>query len=493
VLLTRVFRVAERTAVAVAILVALYPPLVVTAQFAWAEPFLPVLVLAAAITLAAVATASQARTAMGWSMACGACAGALYTTHGRTAPIVIVLLGLLAALAMLRRELAPGAIAGMVAAVLVIVAGQLLNNWLRSKSWGPGQDGDLQHVLDNARDLGSFKNVAALGLGQYWYVVVATYGLALLGLAHIGDLLLGGNPSSRHPRLAWAVRRETAGAAVVGAFLLASTIGLSVLVGLFLLPPRRSDHVVYGRYVEILVPPLLALGLVRLWSERTRRVVSELLIGGVVALAAGLIVMRIAGGLVLQTPFNWFTTLALPPLMLTRDQIRPMLATLVASIGAVVLLVVSRWSRALGALGLAVVLLASSLYLRAAVEGIEYEIYDTQPVALSRVEGLNGPHDVGYDVAAYTHRGLYIYQWQLDRTHFVLFDSRRDPVPRTEWVIAGLDWPPARQLGARKVWTHPTSRQAVWRLPGDVDGLPPQRCPTPTGVMEQRCDHRIIG
>jgi hypothetical protein len=467
VLLTRVFRVAERLALAVAILVALYPPLVVNTQFAWTEPVLPVLVLLAAITLAGVVTASKAQAAMGWSMACGACAGALYTTHGRTAPIVIVLLGLLAALAMIRRDLAPGAIAGMVAAVLVIVVGQLLNNWLRSKSWGAGQDGDLQHVLHNARDLGSVKNVAALGLGQYWYVVVATYGLAVLGLAYIGELLREGNPPSRRLRLAWAVRRETAGAPVVAVFLLASAVGLMVLVGLFLLPPRNPDHVVYGRYVEILVPPLLALGLVRLWSDRTQRVVPELLIGGLVALAAGLIVMRYADGLVMVAPFNWYTTLALPPMMLTIDQIRPMLATLVASIGAGVLLVVSRWSRAVGALGLAVVLLASSVALRVALEGIEDDIYDTQPVALPNVEGLNGPHEVGYDVAAYTPRGLYIYQWQLDRTHFVLFDSRRDPVPPgTKWVIAGLDWPPARQLGAHKVWSHPASGQAVWRLPG---------------------------
>jgi hypothetical protein len=77
----------------------------------------------------------------------------------------------------------------------------------------------------------------------------------------------------------------------------------------------------------------------------------------------------------------------------------------------------------------------------------------------------NAAHDVGYDLAAYTPVGLYGYQWQLDRAHFVLFDSRRDPVPRTEWVIAGLDWPQARQAGAHRVWVHRTFGQALWRLP----------------------------
>jgi hypothetical protein len=82
------------------------------------------------------------------------------------------------------------------------------------------------------------------------------------------------------------------------------------------------------------------------------------------------------------------------------------------------------------------------------------------------VEGLTSAPDISYDIAAYTPIGLYGYQWQLDHARFVLFDSRRDPVPRTEWVIAGLDWPQAaRMVGARRVWVHPAYRQALWRLP----------------------------
>src|SRR4029450_11150802 len=87
-LLTRVFRVPTGTALAAAFLAGLYPPLVVTTQFAWAESLLPVLVLAAAATLAAMVAAPGRREATGWALVCGACAGALYTTHTRTAPLV---------------------------------------------------------------------------------------------------------------------------------------------------------------------------------------------------------------------------------------------------------------------------------------------------------------------------------------------------------------------------------------------------------------------
>src|SRR6266511_4146877 len=175
VLLTKVFRVPARTALIAAFLATLYPPLVVTTHFASAESLLPALVLLAAITLGAVVTASRPRAAAGWAIACGWSAGAIYTTHGRTAPMVALLVVLLLTLAVLRRDLAGAAVAGVVAAVAVTLAGQWLNDWLNGKSWGGRQDADLQHVLDNARTLGSLKAVAGLALGQSWYLFVATF------------------------------------------------------------------------------------------------------------------------------------------------------------------------------------------------------------------------------------------------------------------------------------------------------------------------------
>ncbi|HET8914775.1 MAG TPA: hypothetical protein VFM91_03635 [Propionibacteriaceae bacterium] len=460
VLLTRVFRVPVRTALVAAFLAALYPPLVVTTQFAWAESLLPVLVLLVIITLAGLVTASRPRAAVGWAIACGSCAGALYTTHGRTAPMVALLLGLLVALALLRHDLAVSAVAGAVATVAVTLAGQALNNWLTARSWGQHHDSDLQRVLDNARDLGSLENVAALGLGQYWYLFVATFGLIVLGLVYLGTHLLPSDPLTRRLWPGWAASRDTAGAPVVGVFLAGSVIGLTVLAGLFLRPPVRPDHVVYGRYVEILIPPLLALGLVRLWTTPIRRLAPELGVGTAVALAAGVTVMWYRGGLVTRGPVNWYTVLALPPLAQTREQIRPATATLVALAGAAVLLVVTRRSPMWAALGLACVLVASSIALRVVlVEASDHAIYGTQPVALPRMEGLDSAQEVSYDIAAYTPIGLYSYQWQLGHARFLLFDSRRDPVPRTEWVIAGLDWSQAGTVGARRVWVHPAYRQ----------------------------------
>lgn len=465
-MLTRVFTVPVRAASIAAFLAALYPPLVVTTQYAWAESLLPVLVLVATVTLGAVVGARQPRAAMGWAIACGGCAGALYTTHGRTAPLVLLLLGLLLLLALLRHDLAASSAAGVVATVVVAAAGQRLNGWLSARNWGTPLGGDLHQVLENARDLGSLGNVGALGMGQYWYVFVATFGLVVLGLVDTGARLAPPRPLRRHPTLGWAAGRETAGAPVVSAFLVGSLVGLTMLVGLFLRPPMRPDHVVYGRYVEILVPPLLALGLVRLWTAPIRRLVVELSIGAAVALGACLIVVVYAGGLVARGPVNWTTVLALPALAQTREQIRPVTATLVALAGAGVLLAVGRRSHAWAALGLAGVLVVMSIALRVVlIEARDHATYGTQPVALSQVEGLNAPHAVSYDMAAYTPIGLFGYQWELDHARFVLFDSRWDPPPRTEWVIAGLDWPQARQVRAHRIWTHPAYRQAVWQLP----------------------------
>src|SRR5205823_8047284 len=113
----------------------------------WAESLLPVLVLLAAITLAAAVGAPRRHTAAGWAVACGGCGGALVTTHGRTVPLVVVLLGLLLLGAWRRRDLAAAA-AGAAAAVAATAAGQLLNHWLSAASWGQARDDDLRRVLD---------------------------------------------------------------------------------------------------------------------------------------------------------------------------------------------------------------------------------------------------------------------------------------------------------------------------------------------------------
>jgi hypothetical protein len=202
-------------------------------------------------------------------------------------------------------------------------------------------------VLHNAGDLSVLENVAALGMGQYWYVFVATFGLVALGLVQVAARLSPDDPAARRRWPRWAASRESGGAAAVGVFLIGSGIGLAVLVGLYLRPPVRPDHLVYGRYLEILVPPLLAMGLMRLWTTRLRRVALELAAGAALALLAALTVTSYAGGLIARGPVNWSTVLALPPLA-QRQQIRPLAATLLALAGTGVLVVVTRRSRGWG-------------------------------------------------------------------------------------------------------------------------------------------------
>ena len=466
-MLIRVFAVPVGTAYTAAFLAALYPPLVATTQFAWTESLLPVLVLLAGVTLGGVVSAPRPLAAGGWAIGCGGCAGALYTTHGRTAPLVLLLVGLLLVIALLRHELAASSAAGVVMAVLVVAAGQGLNAWLSARSWGTTPNGDFQRVWESTRSLGGLlRNVAALEVGQYWYAFVTTFGLGVVGLGRVGGYLVPPGRSSGRA-VNWAAARQTGGANVVSAFLAGSTLGLATLVGLFFRAPLRPDQVVHGRYIEILVPPLLALGLVWLLTAPIPRVLVELAVGAALAAVASAIIIKLyAGNLVGRGRVNWTAVLGLAPLGQTSERIRPLPALLVALAGAGVLLAVARRSRAWAAVVIACVLVVMSVMLRVVlIEARDRATYGSQPVALSEVGGLNAAHEVSYDLAAYTPIGLFGYQWELDHARFVLFDSRRDRPPRTEWVIAGLDWPQARQVGAHRVWVHLAYQQAVWQLP----------------------------
>jgi hypothetical protein len=286
------------------------------------------------------------------------------------------------------------------------------------------------------------------------------------GVVQLAARLRPGSGPPGPSALARLAGREAAGAPAVAVFLLGGAAGLVVLTGLFLNPPSRPDHVVYGRYVEMVVPAFLALGLVRLWTARIRRVLIELATGAAAAGVAAVIITWYAGGLLTRSPVNWFTVLALPPLAQTREHIRPGAALLVAAAGGTILLLLTRRSRALAAAGLLAAFAISSIALRVVL--IQYGEDTTggaQPVALAGVDGLSTAAEVSYDLAAYTPRGLYNYQWQLDAAHFTLFDSRHDAAPHTTWVIAAPDWPQAPQVKARRVWVDDTNNQAVWRLP----------------------------
>jgi 4-amino-4-deoxy-L-arabinose transferase-like glycosyltransferase len=469
-LLAKPFRLARGPALAASFLAALYPPLVLNSQLAVSENLLVPLVLLAFVLLARWVSATEGRGRWGWPIALGLCAGLLYASHGRTIVVVGVLLAATAAVGLVRRDLRVPAVAAIGVAATSLAAGEVFNAWLARNNWGT-QPTEAATVLSKAAHLSALKGIAELGVGQYWYLAVSTFGLFGLGVAQAVEAMRApgaDRPGRGRTWLASRLAGETDGRQLVAAGLLGALLALAALVGISGYPPLRPDHVVYGRYIEILLPIFFALGLNRLWCARpTRRVLLELAVAALLTGAAYLVVRGLHGGLVHGTIANAYTTLSLPGPAGSITALHIRRVTTVAIGGALLLALFSRKLRVVGGVALAAALLASILYTRSTLfQATQDAVYGKDGGAKVTVPGLDRSQDIAYDVGNLTIGGRWGFQWQLEKTHFVLFDSRLGQAPpRVRYVISSQTWSQANRLGAVTVWRATHGAQAVWMIP----------------------------
>ena len=267
------------------------PSLVIHTGLAWTEALLPLLI--ASWLLAVSLAAAPERDPRGRATAlvvAGVLAAWLFTTHTRTAPLVLVHLGILVWWATRRTMRGRDLLVGAATLATGLLAGHLLNAHLAAVNWPSRPDTDpfLANVAPNLADLGALARVGVLATGSLWTLSTATGALAVVGaLGMIAQL----RPGSGRP------------ARVVAASVLAGTMGLAMLAALVVGPVLTDpSYWVYGRYVEPIAPVLVTAGLLLLArigrlvraarSRRHRRGV--LALGGLITAAAGVSAAAVA-------------------------------------------------------------------------------------------------------------------------------------------------------------------------------------------------------
>lgn len=448
-LLTGAMRIRRRVAGPAAFVAALYPPLVLTSLLVWAETGLYVLLLVTLFLLTRWVVAATAPARWAYPAGAGVAVGLLYTMHGRTIPVVVLLLLAVAGCGWLRRDLRAPAAAGLLAAGLTGAAGRALNHWLAARNWG----GPVSESAPSPSTLLSSRVLHGAGVivaGQFWYLMVGTLGLFLLGLIEAtrrcrvrsagagvtAGAVGAGGPGRAGPlarlvgRLRAGVAPGTAGGPLVAVLILTITAALLVLTAVFFAPPSRPDKVTYGRYVEIVVPLLLGLGLSRLWQSTLRRAAAELAAGGVLTAAAFLAFHTYGRRMVSGAIQNCYSVLSLPSLAHSISGLEPRRVTMTAfALGAGLLLLLSWRRRWLSALGLVAVFVLSCLYTRGTLfDSTQRQVYAGGGGVVS-VPGLATEQDIGYDLATLTIPSRWAYQWELGHSHFLLFNSRTGPPP----------------------------------------------------------------
>nr|MBA2626212.1 hypothetical protein [Acidimicrobiia bacterium] len=247
-----VFAPLDRRATAAALVACLYPAAVVTSTLAWSESLLALVFLAFLLGAAHLAR----RPAPGAAAAFAALAAVTYLVHPRSIGLLLLAAALLVALRATARLSTRALVAGLATLAVATAAVVVLDGVLESRLYGPGKlvgAGGEAGLLSPARLTEALRRA----VGQVWYATVATWGMAPIGLGALGAVLL----RRRRARLSLVDDPRP----VVAGLTLASVAAVLATSSAFS-TGTRIDALVFGRYVEAVLPLALAAGV--LWLLR---------------------------------------------------------------------------------------------------------------------------------------------------------------------------------------------------------------------------------
>jgi hypothetical protein len=445
VMLRRCFDVASPAAFAGAIAGAAYPTVTGVSQVALSENVLfPLTVLWLLCVAWLVRTGDRGAAVAG--LASGASAAALWIVHGRMIVALVVTAVTLLVLAGARRIAVGAAAAGLLALGAGLVVGRLLNDFVIDRNWDGRHADEIGSTLGSLDDLGGLVSVLRNAVGTSWYLLVATFGVVGLVLSR--------------DRLTAATRERWDVATVSMTLLLTTGAGLIVVSAVWFVDITRADEIVYGRYVEPVAPPLLALGIVALVGRPPSRRTLALVLAAIAVLT--LTVAAVRAGLDFPgEDANRWSVASLP--FVTGDLTPPVLvgAGVVACAGACVLFTAARWdARAVIVLLLAMyTLVAAFTEVRLVLRGDDavYPSGWTSPEeSAGTAEGA-----VAFDTADFDRIAVKVYQWFLPHRHLEEFDSTRERPPARLFFSGPSQ--PRKEAGAAALWRDPGRPQVLWR------------------------------
>ena len=381
------------------------------------------------------------------ALAVGLAAAFLPALHPRGVPVAAATAVLLVWLAVRRRLPWSRTAAALAALGVAWLALALADRQLLAIGWS----GDTRHhagaMLRKLLVAGGPLRFAWAMLGQLWYLTTASYGLFAVGVV---------------AAVRWQRRCARAGEAAPAAELLLLLGGLAGVLFVSALHMTAGvvpeghllsvDSRFYGRYLEGLHPPLLALGLAAAAGAAGRRLLlggAAAVLGTTLALAAAWRGSPLHGSLV---------TSSVPGLSLFIGY-AGFCATL-ATVGgwsAAAAMVMALARRLAAWVPMAIV---TPLFLVAGWRGSHLIAAASDPTRPERLDDLVAElavHRVAYDLAVYQPYLYMYYQYLLPELRFRPFDSRRGEQPQEPVFVAARERPADDAVA---VWTE--SGQTLW-------------------------------
>jgi hypothetical protein len=488
---------------AAAAVVAAYPPFLAYSNVALEiSVFIPLCALGAY-------TAGRCAERPTWSRwaAMGAVAGACYAVHAIGGAVIAAAIGLAVVVRRPLRQRLTAVVATLAGVQVTGVAALVLVERVIRDDRRVAGPAAVAVVSRGKAVVGLYNHNATLHhhfillgyeiAGQVWYLAAATLGLAVIG---------GMAAAQATWRVVWrGSSRPGDFFAVFAGFV--ALAGLWTSAARFIVGPNGSgqaDALIYGRYNEHVLAPLLILGVAQLGALATRRGVALGI--GAVAVTAGsgavLDASRSAAGL--HAPIVYLNVMGLQPALEASGRIDIALIS-AGAIGAVILvLVLVRWQGLLVVAPLLVAAgVASAAYSASTMVSDSHQRQLQRVVihAVGLVDRTAGPvRCVAYDKAISMEWTTANDQTFLPTVRFVPFDSATagrpcSPLVLTQRLDLATSYPGARLMAAENY-----AASYLWILPGAVQDrlgragmLLPPGFPTALPAGAYRSQVRVLG
>ncbi len=439
-----------RWCAAVALIVSLAPSVIFTADFVFSESLVAPLFLATLLVLLRLHESPTRRDAVLAALLAGAAFGA----HSRMLPLTLITIGVIGLAAFRRRMALRDAAIGIATALAAAYAVSAYTSYLVDRIWN--QPSTRNSIGGVREQLTSRLPVLVSALGQSWYLLVASIGIVAFGVIALVRAATG-------PEQPTAPTRGDARLVLV-------VVGACVALSIVFMSDRwRSDQLVYGRYNDAVVTPVLVVGLAVL--------IGAIPLQRVVAFGAAIATAVLLGGAGLWALRS--------DVLSDSNGLEPMILGLqpfATSDTAIDVLRISVWASAL-AFGLAGISHAARRHARAVVvlaavgvlvtlagirtSTIVDQFWDDSG-DISAVEVLrDGVLPDGVAVDFYLPPGstatsrMMLYQFHLPRTEFTVVHDRADGAT-SKYVFAKVTGDGFENSGARLVWRDPRGLYGLW-------------------------------
>jgi len=237
-------------------LVFVMPGTIVSAMFSWPETVSRLVFLLFVMGVLAVCNNPRIRNVI----LLGVGTGLMPALHGRFTLLLPIVCLLFLSWARRKYVSLSTAITGCVATSIAYISAYLLNKFVKSALYAESYDQE-NRLLSRLFYPKVWPALLRTMVGQSWYLLATSFGLVGVAVAFVLAELRSSTPQFTdriNPR------KTTVFVVLLGSALIIFTGGLQLLHG------NRGDHLIYGRYVEILMPALVVFACVGLETHLVR-------------------------------------------------------------------------------------------------------------------------------------------------------------------------------------------------------------------------------